>query len=228
MKAEDYTIVVLKYIDLYKTTNIIDEQNVSELTQYMDCSEPCRFVSSNLPSKSPETSIQQKKISNPSFESWIEKSPKELVPESFSYHSVPEQHGTVYIEKCITPDGVKDGKYSVVLKPPSAAINYIRQGILKIDDIKDRRVKFSAWIKSANRTPNAVQIDFQDVVKSVAVSSYRNSGEWELVEVESHVSSNANKVLLTLSINSYATAPAYYDNISVEVLPVIEDKGFQN
>lgn len=168
----------------------------------------------------------QTKISNDSFEYWVESASRGLVPEDFSFHGVPEQGGA--IERCTTPDGVKDGHTSVLLRRPVSGTIFFRQQLLEIDDIRDHRVRFSAWIKSANRAPNAVQIDLQDGVNPVAVSSYKNTGGWEFIEIEKQVSSEAKKVLVTLAIKSNATAPAYFDDLNIDVLPAISYKGVPN
>ncbi|MDD4182791.1 MAG: right-handed parallel beta-helix repeat-containing protein, partial [Candidatus Omnitrophica bacterium] len=148
-------------------------------------------------------------IYNDSFEEWVDSPDGYFLPKGFMYFQ--EGSGGV-VEKCISKENIKDKRASILLKPSSRGASYVRYQLPDIEKLRGRTVKFSIWVKSSNKSFDAIQIDVQDGVEAPLVASYPNSGGWELLEVEKYVSKNAKFILLTYNIKDNANSPAYFDN----------------
>ncbi|MFC1694321.1 right-handed parallel beta-helix repeat-containing protein [Candidatus Latescibacterota bacterium] len=147
-----------------------------------------------------------------SFEKWSLSSQGGLLPEKFSYFQTGSGGSA---EKCILKEGIREGKTSVLLKPSSIGNSYIRFQIADVEKIRGRHVKILVWVKSKNKTPKAIMIDIQDGLGPPVTKCYQNSGDWEHLEIEKYIGEDSKYYLLTLNIKHDATAPAYFDMISV-------------
>lgn len=151
-------------------------------------------------------------LKNKSFEEQIKTPDGLLIQGDYTYH----QDGADGIAKIYElGNGVKEGNYSLMLAPSSFGNSLFRFNMKNIEKFKDHSIKVSIWVKSANKTPDAVQVDLQDGKGSVSVSSYSNSGGWENIEVVKHINKNANVLLLTFNVKHTATSDAWFDGIKI-------------
>lgn len=157
-------------------------------------------------------------LNNKSFESWVVSSKKgKLLPEQFTYH----QDGIGGdVEKYTGYDGVKDGRFSVLLRPSSNANSYIRYKTSNIDEIRGQYIKVSLWVKSQNKYSSSIQVDIQDYMNAPVVKSYTNSGEWEKLTVVKYINEDTENLAVTCNIKSSATAPVYLDGFTIEIVEV--------
>jgi len=163
-----------------------------------------------------------KGLTNKSFESWTDSNEDYdgILPEPFMYY----QEGTGgSVERYTGADGVKEGKFSVLLRPSSNGTSFLRFETKDIGDIRGHYIRLSLWIRSQNRTPDAVQVDMQDYIGSQALKAYGNSGNWEHIIIGKHIAQNSTRFSISLCVNSSATDPAFFDGISAEVVDVNED-----
>ena len=158
-----------------------------------------------------------KGLKNGSFESWVVSAENRLLPKQFRYHQGSKGGG---VEKYTGYDGVKDGKSSVLLKPSSHGNSYIRYKTSDIDEIKGQYVRISLWVKSQNKTGNAIQVNIQDFMNAPVVKSYNNSGDWEKLTIGKYIDENVEDIAITCNVNSSSTAPAYLDGLTIEIVEV--------
>jgi hypothetical protein len=158
-----------------------------------------------------------KGLKNGSFESWVVSAKNIFLPKQFRYHQDGKGGG---VEKYTGYDGVRDGKSSVLLKPSSHGNSYIRYKTSDIDEIKGQYVRISLWVKSQNKTGNAIQVNIQDFMNAPVVKSYNNSGDWEKLTIVKYIVENVEDIAITCNVNSSSTAPAYLDELTIEIVEV--------
>jgi hypothetical protein len=122
------------------------------------------------------------------------------------------------IKRNTDSNDVKDGLASVMLFPSSNGASIIRQTIPIDSNLDGKYIQFSAWVKSGNAKKEAIQLDIQDGSDVVSVSYCYNKNVWEQVTVAKLIRKDAKYVHLTLAVNSFADAPAVFDNTSLIVL----------
>ena len=157
---------------------------------------------------------------NKSFEDWIESSEGNLLPSGFNYYQ-DGSDGTV--EKYTGYDGVKEGGASILLRPSSAGNSYIRYKTPKIEELKGQHIRLSVWVKSQNKSSDAIQVYVQDDRGPLTSRFYNNSGEWEQVLVGKYIDKNATELIITLNIKSTADMPAYFDGLNIEIVDIKTD-----
>jgi hypothetical protein len=153
-----------------------------------------------------------KRLKNLSFETWVVSKDGGLLPEGFKY----EQDGKGgSVERYNRKDGVKDGLVSILLKPSSRGNSLLRFTSDSIEELRDKYVRMSIWVKSEAKIPASVQVDIQDGVGPVIMRSYQNYGDWERLELLKYVDEEAKNLYVTLNVKS---SPAYFDDIKIEVV----------
>ncbi|MBI5042548.1 MAG: YfhO family protein [Nitrospirae bacterium] len=172
-------------------------------------------------------------LKNMSFENWVAAKEGNYLPEEFSYHQ--DGSGGV-VERYTGYDGVKDGSAAVLLKPSSAGDSYIRFQTSQIEEIRGKHIRLSIWVKSQNKSRDAIQVEIQDYVRRVAdgiqadameeikkgtaSKFYKNSGEWERLSVGKYIDKNATKIAISCNIKPIATMPVFLDNLLIEIVDV--------
>lgn len=156
---------------------------------------------------------------NKSFEDWIESSEGNLLPSGFNYYQ-DGSDGTV--EKYTGYDGVKEGGASILLRPSSAGNSYIRYKTPK-EELKGQHIRLSVWVKSQNKSPDAIQVYVQDDGGPLTSRFYNNSGEWEQLLVGKYIDKNATELIIALNIKSTANMPAYFDGLNIEIVDIKTD-----
>ncbi len=164
-----------------------------------------------------------KGFKNKSFEVWTHPDDDyyPFLPKYFIFGQDGRGGG---VKRYTGSDGVKDGNASVLLIPSTSGNSFLRYKIYYDDDIKEIRnqyIRVSVWIKSQNRTMDAIQLDIQaDGGKPSVIKSYNNSGNWERVELVKYVSEKTSNIMVTYNIKSSATAEAYFDGVTMEVMEI--------
>ncbi|MDP2931886.1 MAG: hypothetical protein Q8O05_05245, partial [Chloroflexota bacterium] len=123
------------------------------------------------------------------------------------------------VEKYTQLDDIKEGSASALLRSSSIGNSFIRYEIPRGTRFRGCYVQFSVWVKSQNTTPDAIQVDIQDISGPMAISSYANSGDWEQIVVRNYIDSAASQVLITLNVNSSATGVAFFDGATLMTTP---------
>ena len=140
-------------------------------------------------------------LTNGSFEDWFIASDGKPVPEQFVYHK--DGNGIGSIEKYDGYDGVKDGRFSVLLKPSTNGNSYIQYKTSEIDEIRGQYIKVSLWVKSQNKYSSSIQVDIQDYMNAPVVKSYTNSGEWEKLTVVKYINEDTENLAVTCNIRVF-------------------------
>ncbi|MCK5655128.1 MAG: YfhO family protein [Candidatus Aureabacteria bacterium] len=184
--------------------------------------------------KDPEILFESQKnitfdvFKNHSFEEWIELPEGQLLPEGCIY--CQEGIGG-FAKRYDLEGGVAKGKYSVFLSPSSKGNSMLRfslpavrhglpagkYGTGNIEAFRGQFIKVSGLVKSRNESSNCIQLDIQDGVSPVTVSSYSNSGEWERISVIKRIDENAKEILLNFNVFHKATAGALFDEVKIEI-----------
>lgn len=156
-------------------------------------------------------------LTNRSFENWVRFSEVNSLPEQFTYH----QDGSGgAVERYVKQDGVKDGVASVLLKPSSTGNSYLSYQTSNIEELRGQYVRLSLWVKSQNRLPDVIKVDFQVDNGPVTSKFYNNSGEWKYLTMGKYIDKGATKLAILCSINSHATMPVYLDGFNMEIVEI--------
>lgn len=163
--------------------------------------------------------LKREVLLNPSFERWGSRrgpaAPNgEELPDSFTYEQ-GGRGGTV--RRNSSPEFVREGRLSAALYPSSSGNSMMRQYVENPSSLRGRVVRFSVWVKSANVAANGIQIDIQTQEQSLGLRSYGNTGEWERLYVAAFLPDSTREVIVTMNVKQRATAPAFFDNVLLEV-----------
>ena len=95
----------------------------------------------------------------------------------------------------------------------------MRFQIKNVEELKGQYIRFSVWVKSQNKTPNAVQVDLQDgiCVPGLYQGSYNNSGNWERLDMLKYIDGKASELFVTCNVKYNATAGAYFAGATIEL-----------
>jgi len=117
------------------------------------------------------------------------------------------------------PKGIKTGISSLVISPSSKGNSFIRYTFKQIDQLLGKIIRFSIWVKSDNKTPDAVQVDIQSnaIKKPIMLVSYQNSQDWEQLIVEKKITTQDDSVYLTLNVKNNASSVGYFDHIEIDL-----------
>ena len=142
------------------------------------------------------------------FEKWDRSPDGGVLPAGFTY----SQSGSGGSAERETSGGnVKEGAASAELKPSSLGNSSLQYTLPGIEKLRGRSVGFSIWVKSGNKSPEAVQLAVLDGAGPPAVISYPDTGKWELLEIKKDVAADAKFLRLKLTVGHTATSPAYFD-----------------
>ncbi|EDN71287.1 membrane protein [Beggiatoa sp. PS] len=116
-------------------------------------------------------------------------------------------------------EGIKNGVFSLLISPSSEGNSFIRYTFNETEQLVGKTIRFSIWVKSDNKTPNAVQVDIQSnaIKKPVMLVSYQNSQDWEQLIVEKEITKQDDSVYLTLNVKNNASSIAYFDHIEIDL-----------
>lgn len=159
-------------------------------------------------------------LTNRSFENWTASSSGRYLPEQFVYKQDGSGGG---IERYTASDGIKDGRTAVLLTPSSKGDSFIRYQTSQIEEIRGRHIRLSVWVKSQNKPRDAVQIEIQDDTGPPASKSYNNSGDWEHLIIGKYIDRKAKQLTVRCNVGAFATNPAYFDGIIIEIVDVINE-----
>ena len=189
-----------------------------------------------------------------SFGKWFLLPDGNISPEQFDYR----QDGIGgSVERYIYDDGVKDKKISTLakslshgnytfkyqadqidklmsqyvsalLKPSSYGNSTLRYKTDQVDELRGHYIRVLVMAKSENKTPDAIQVDLQDGTENTVLASYENSGIWEYLSLIKYIGEDAERLQLTCSIKSTATADVYFNSITIDVLPYNEFFDYNN
>jgi len=159
-------------------------------------------------------------LANKSFENWTASSSGRYLPEQFVYDQDGDGGG---IEKYTAGDGIKDGGIAVLLTPSSIGDSFIRYQTSQIEEIRGRHIRLSVWVKSQNKSRDAVQIQIQDDIGPPISKSYNNSGDWEHLIIGKYIDRKAKQLTVRCNIRAFATNSAYFDGITIEIVDVINE-----
>jgi hypothetical protein len=148
------------------------------------------------------------------FGSWAKINDGSLLPEHFIYH---QDGNEGFVERHVLD--AKDCKYSVLITPSSIGNSFIRFQAKNIEELQGQYIRFSVWVKSQNKTPNAVQVDLQDgiCVPGLYQGSYNNSGNWERLDMLKYIDGKASELFVTCNVKYNATAGAYFAGATIEL-----------
>lgn len=178
-------------------------------------SSPNMAVSSNF--KEVEKPFNE--LINGSFESWIMTQDKNFLPQQFSYYQ-DGLNGSV--TQNTLNDKIREGRYSVLLKPSSKGNSFLRYCSPSVEKFKGNYAVASVWAKSVNTIPDAIQMDVQDGTPEIVVNSYKNSGDWERLTAIKFIDENAKQICVTFNVKYTATAEAYLDLLTIGIIDAFE------
>ena len=159
-----------------------------------------------------------KELTNKSFEDWGISLEGKFLPKQFEYIKEGTSGG---VERYSGQNGVKDGKFSALLRSSPIGNSYIKYKTSNTREIAGQHIRVSVWIKSQNKTPGAIQLGIQEKgKKNEILKSYDNSGNWERLAVGDYIGVEASKLIITFTIKSSATAPVYIDGLEVDIVKV--------
>ncbi len=117
------------------------------------------------------------------------------------------------------PEGIKTGVSSLVISPSSEVNSFVRYTFNQIEQLLGKTIRFSIWVKSDNKIPDAVQVDIQSnaIKKPIMLVSYQNSQDWEQLVVEKKITKEDASVYLTLNVKNNASSVAYFDHIEIDL-----------
>jgi hypothetical protein len=157
---------------------------------------------------------------NKSFESWVDPSSGKSLPEQFAYRQ-DGKGGS--IKRYTEHDGLKDGMSSVLLKPSSCGSSYLRYETSDLDEARGTYIRVSVWVKSQNKSVDAIQVYIQTDGNAPLPKSYHNTGDWENLVLVKYIDRNTATLKVTCDIKSHATEPVYLDGILIEILDINTD-----
>ncbi len=164
--------------------------------------------------------ILSEPINKSFFEDWVVSSKGNFVPKEFSYY----QDGSGgSVKKYIRQDGVNDGRVSALLRPSSVGDSYLKYQNPQIEGLRDKHIRLSIWVKSQNKSPEAIQVSIQDNKSPKTIQSYNNSGNWEHLIVGKYINKEATELIIALNIKSTANMPAYFDKLNIEIVDIKTD-----
>lgn len=182
-KPADWNVVVLKYSDKYKVTNITSDASVKDVYNYMT-DDAIAFTPDNS-----------------SFEKWSGD-----LPEKWNY----AQNGTGGIAKKVSNSGdVKDGNLSVEIKASSAGGSQIYYTLSEKElvFVRSKKIKIVFWVKSRNTVDSKISVS----AAGYAPVYYSNSGEWEYLTFTFFVPFNQSPFNIYLNVDSGANDTAFFD-----------------
>ena len=151
-----------------------------------------------------------------------------LCRESFDY---PASQGLPHGWMLTHPDGSKAPErvpvsgiapagQAVRLAPAARGPVLLRFSETDMAAIAGKDIYVEAWVRSDNKTPDAVTVDVQTRPNSgpVKISRYDNSGDWRKLELRAHIDQAARFVLLTLHVATAATAAAEFAHVRIELV----------
>jgi hypothetical protein len=118
---------------------------------------------------------------------------------------------------------IKTGVSSLVISPSSDGNSFIRY-IFNVEQLVAKTIRFSIWVKSDNKTPDAIQVDIQSNAfnKPIMLVNYQNSQNWEQLIVEKTITTQDKSVYLTLNVKNKASSVAYFDHIEIDLYNFFE------
>lgn len=162
------------------------------------------------------------KLSNGSFETWTGLTNAWLngsfetytttpgAPDSWSYG----QNGTGGSAAKETTE-IKAGVNSCKITKSSSGDSFIDQSVSAVA-YRGQKMVAGVWIKSANTFTTGAYLYFNPngTGAVAAVGAYQNTGGWEYITAVIDIPADATTILIRLSVQSGATAVAYFDSVS--------------
>jgi len=160
-------------------------------------------------------------LTNKTFEDRVISPDGSFLPKQFTYHQEGSGGKT---ERNISSEWLKDGSSSVLLAPSDVGDSYIAYQTSQIEEIRGQYVRLSLWVKSRNKSEQAIKAEIQVDDGPIASKLYDNSGDWEHFTIGKYIDKDAAKLTIKCNISSSATAPAYLDGLAVEIVEIKPDK----
>jgi hypothetical protein len=150
-----------------------------------------------------------------SFEAWVPAPDGGLLPRDAVFGQ--ERFGGCAAQ-CRRPENVKDGNASVELTRSTEGDSYLQYRVPVTDAMKGKHLNISLWVKSdVRRGSKAIAVEIQSAKRTNRLV-YTTPGQWQKIEAVQYVPPWGADLSVFCTARDTATAPAYFDDLTVEVL----------